>query len=109
MPTPGGRVRDERGRGPARGRRAPPRRLGREGDQGAEAAPVRAEVERPAELVADERADDREARPGARLALDPAAVVGDREHDVAVQARELDAHRVAAVLEGVLEQLREDE
>ena len=39
----------------------------------------------------------------------PGAVVGDREHDRAVAQRELDAHRVAAVLERVLEQLAEDE
>ena len=42
--------------------------------------------------------------PAAR-AVDPGAVVGDRQHDVAVPLRELDPHRVAAVLERVLEQL----
>ena len=39
----------------------------------------------------------------------PAAVVRDREHDVAVPPRELDPHRRAAVLERVLEELAEDE
>ena len=44
--------------------------------------------------------------------LDPPpgrAVVADREHHLAVSARELDVHRVAAVLERVLEELAEDE
>ena len=39
----------------------------------------------------------------------PVAVVGDREHDVAVAPAELDPHVVAAVLERVLQQLGEDE
>ena len=39
----------------------------------------------------------------------PGAVVGDREHDVAVAARELDADLLAAVLERVLQQLGEHE
>ena len=42
-------------------------------------------------------------------AAQPGAVVGDRERDVAVSLRELDAHRRAAVLERVLEELREHE
>ena len=58
----------------------------------------------PAQLVADERLDDRE--PGPRDdGADARAVVGDRQHDLAVPARELDADPVAAVLERVLQQL----
>ena len=41
--------------------------------------------------------------------VDPAPVVGDRQHDLAVPLRELDPDGVAAVLERVLEQLAEDE
>ena len=40
---------------------------------------------------------------------DTRAVVGDREHDLAVPPRELDANAVAAVLERVLQQLGEDQ
>ena len=36
-----------------------------------------------------------------RLVGDPGTVVGDREHDIPVPTFELDAHRVAAVLERV--------
>ena len=43
------------------------------------------------------------------VAVDPGAVVGDREHDVAVPPRERDRDVVAAVLERVLEELGEDE
>ena len=43
------------------------------------------------------------------LDIDAASVVGNREHDVAVPAQELDADLVPAVLERVLEQLAEDE
>ena len=43
------------------------------------------------------------------VAVDPGAVVGDREHDVAVALRERDRDVVAAVLERVLEELGEDE
>ena len=42
-------------------------------------------------------------------AVEAAAVVGDRERDVAVALRQLDPHSAAAVLERVLEQLAEDE
>ena len=45
----------------------------------------------------------------ARGAICSGAFVGDREHDVAVALRELDQHRPGAVLQRVLEQLREDE
>ena len=66
------------------------------------------QLERPAQLVADERAHDRKTRPlGA--AVDAAAVVGDREDDVAVPLRELDLDVRAAVLERVLQQLGEHE
>ena len=63
--------------------------ISREDDLGAQCR-RRGEVEAALELVADERAHDREA--GARPASPstPAPVVGDREHDVAVPARELD-------------------
>ena len=44
-----------------------------------------------------------------RGAVDAGALVGDREHDVAVALRELDPHRAGAVLERVLQQLAEDE
>ena len=44
-----------------------------------------------------------------RPAVQPAPVVGDGEQDVAVPPRELDADGCPAVLEGVLEELAEDE
>ena len=61
------------------------------------------------ELVADERVHDREARPGRCLVAESIAVVGDREHDVAVSPAQLHAHAIAAVLERVLQQLGEHE
>ena len=62
----------------------------------------------PAQLVAHERLDDRE--PGPRDdGADTRAVVGDREHDLAVPPRELDPDAIAAVLERVLQQLGEDQ
>src|SRR5919204_2636401 len=83
------------------------RALRREDDLGARAA-VTAEVESPLELVADKGADNREARPAAHVLVDR-TVVRDREHRIAVPARKLDPHRVAAMLECVLEQLTEDQ
>src|SRR5205823_198369 len=74
---------------------------------GARAALV-AEVEPALQLVAHQCLNDRE--PGAaRVVLDAAAVVGDRQDHLAVSLRELDPHGVPAVLERVLEQLAEDE
>src|SRR6187551_2273642 len=64
--------------------------------------------ERPAQLVTDERADDRHARP-VLPGADSGAVVGDHEEDLITVAGELDGDRVAAVLERVREQLAEDE
>src|SRR3954466_10907096 len=51
---------------------------------------------------------DRQTR-SARLCGKVRAVVADRERGVAVAARELDPHLVAAVLQRVLEELAEDE
>src|SRR2546427_8910289 len=65
------------------------------------------EREAPLQLVADERAHDREPRAlGGALRAD--ALVGDREHDIAVAPRELDPNRTGAVLECVLKQLAEN-
>src|SRR5262245_16299390 len=76
----------------------------REHDLGARAA----QRECALELVGDERAYDREARPVAR-AVRPAAFVRDGEDNVAVPLRELDLDPAGAVLERVLEELAEDE
>ena len=66
------------------------------------------QVKRAAQLVANERTDDRQA--GAVGVLhDPASVVRDGQDYLAVAPRQLDEHRAAAVLERVLEQLAEDE
>ncbi len=79
-------------------RGTPPRREDRD----------RSELELPAQLVTDEGTHDGE--PGAGpVAADPLAVVGDRQHDLAVPPRKSDRHRRSAVLEGVLEELGEDE
>src|SRR5882672_6820335 len=66
------------------------------------------EREAPLQLVADERAHDREPR-ALGGALRAGTLVGNREDDVAVAERELDPDRAGAVLERVLEQLAEDE
>src|SRR5262249_53862972 len=68
-------------------------RLGGKNDLGARAA-VGPQLERALQLVANESADDREARAVASAA-DARPRVGDREHDVAVPPRELDPHVVA--------------
>ena len=61
-----------------------------------------------AQLVPNERLDDRQ--PGPRDdGADSRAVVGDRQHDLAVPACELDADAVTSVLERVLQELREHE
>ena len=78
----------------------------REHHLGAQAAFVH-EHELAAQLVADERPDDGEPR--ARLTLVAGAVVGDREDDLAVALPERYRDMVAAVLERVPEELREDE
>src|SRR6185503_2886885 len=81
--------------------------LCRERHLGAQAALLE-ERERAPELVANERAHDRE--PGAvAVAVQPLAVVSDGEDDVVPALRELDRDRAPAVLERVAEQLREDE
>src|SRR5436190_22734539 len=67
------------------------------------------QLERAAQLVANERTHDREARAVGRGAVDAAAVVGDREDDLAVVAVQVDVDVAAAVLERIPEQLREDE
>src|SRR2546423_1574431 len=85
----------------------PARRSGDEEDLRAKAAVAR-ERQRSAQLVADERPDDREARAVGGLAR-PDAVVGDGQRDTAVLASELHPYLVAAVLECVLEQLAEHE
>src|SRR4029079_8914041 len=92
--------------GPRR-RRPGGARLGGEDDGRARAA-VRAELERSAQLVPDERTDDRQ--PGALRAgaVDPGAVVGDCELDLVAAARQLDADARAPVLERVLQELGED-
>ena len=62
----------------------------------------------PAELVADERADDRE--PGAvAVRLSPLTVVGNAEERTPIPSREADPNFVAAVFESILEELREHE
>src|SRR5438309_9907209 len=66
------------------------------------------ELERPLELVPDERLHDREPGAGA-LASHAVAVVRDREHDLAVAPLELERDMGSAVLERVLEELGEDE
>ena len=76
----------------------PPRRAGRRRS--------RARARRGARRA---RAPERSRAPCLSLAVDPGAVVGDREHDVAVALRERDRDVVAAVLERVLEELGEDE
>src|SRR5207247_1111098 len=66
------------------------------------------ELERALQLVANERLHDRQT--GARRRpTDTRAVVGDREHDVAVSPRELERDVSPAMLEGILEELREHE
>ena len=71
-------------------------------------AAVVGEVERPVQLVADERADDRE--PGAVAGvLHAAAVVGDHEDDVAPDLGKSNGDVLAAVLQGVPEHLAEHE
>src|SRR5579864_1930941 len=82
--------------------------LGGEANLGAGAA-LSGEGEGAPELVAHERADDREARPLARLGREPRPVVGDLEHDLAVVGVDADPDMLAAVLERVPEQLGEDE
>src|SRR5581483_6433970 len=67
------------------------------------------ELEGAAKLVSDERADDGKPRPLRRAGGDPAAVVRDREHDLAVATAEVDVDAPAAVLERVAEELGEDE
>ena len=66
------------------------------------------QLERSLELVLHERAHDGKAGPGS-VPLDPFAVVRNRQHHLAVSLRERDRDVAAAVLEGVLEQLGEDE
>src|SRR5918996_3568219 len=66
------------------------------------------ELEGAVELVLYERANDGEPRPSA-VAADPAAVVRDREDDLAVLSSEVDRDVLAAVLERVLEELGEHE
>src|SRR5436190_23887658 len=68
---------------------------------------ARPELQPTAELVLDERPDNREPCSGIGLALEPGTVVRNREHDLCVPARELHPHRLAPVLERVLEELRE--
>src|SRR4051794_15277223 len=70
---------------------------------------VALQVERAAELVAHEGADDRETRPLRRLGGDALAVVGDLEQHLPVDLVQRDQHARAAVLERVAEQLGEDQ
>src|SRR2546430_4764907 len=68
---------------------------------------VASQLERPLQLVADERSHDRQAGATPNVSVD-SAVVADREQCASVAGRQLDSHLVAAVLESVLEELTED-
>src|SRR3954466_5295863 len=82
-------------------------RLRRERDFGSGAVFV-LELELALKFVADQGADDREAC-ARGFAVDAGSVVGDGEEDLAVVSRQLDVDSLAAVLEGVLQQLAEYE
>jgi len=73
----------------------------RERDLGARAA-VAPQLERPLQLVPHERTHDGETRTWAGLAR-AGALVGNREQDGSVVARELDVDVAGAVLERVLQ------
>src|SRR5207237_8117709 len=66
------------------------------------------QFERPVQLFADKRADDRETGAALRL-CDSTTVIRDGKQSASVPARELDPHLLATVLQRVLEELAEDE
>src|SRR3954451_9170082 len=83
-------------------------RLGRKDHFRTSSGPVRGKHELATQLVPDERSHDREAG-AVGVRTDSGAVVDDRQHHILIALAQLDADAGAAVLERVLQELREHE